>query len=93
MPSLGGLSGGLWISLAVVEILCSLGLLLPAIYRPMASLAPISAALIASEMLLFSILHIYSGATDFGPMIYWLVVAALCAFVAYGRFILRPLKI
>ena len=27
---------------------------------------------------------------NYGPMIYWLVVAAICAFIAYGRFVLKP---
>jgi hypothetical protein len=34
--------------------------------------------------------HIYSGYAEYGPMIYWLVVAAICAFIAYGRFVLKP---
>jgi len=41
-------------------------------------------------MLLFSVVHLYSGDANYGPMIYWLVVAAICAFIAYGRFVLKP---
>jgi hypothetical protein len=41
-------------------------------------------------MAMFSVVHLSSGATDNGPVIYWMVVAAVCAFVAYGRFALRP---
>jgi hypothetical protein len=41
-------------------------------------------------MLLFGVLHISSGDSSYGPMIYWLVVAAICAFVAYGRLALKP---
>ncbi len=52
---------------------------------------PIAATLVAVEMLIFCGLHVRSGDPKLGPMIYWLVVAALCAFVAYGRFSLNPL--
>jgi len=41
-------------------------------------------------MLLFSGLHFYSGDANYGPMVYWLIVAAICAFIAYGRFVLKP---
>jgi hypothetical protein len=90
MPSLKAIPHGVWLAMSVFELLCSLALILPAFNKPLAILAPIAAACIAAEMLLFSGLHIYSGDANYGPMIYWLVVAALCAFVAYGRFVLKP---
>lgn len=74
-----------------VELLLALGLILPAFHKPLTKLAPIAATGVAGEMLLFSVVHLSSGAADHGPMIYWLVVAALCGFIAYGRFVLRPL--
>jgi len=43
-------------------------------------------------MLLFCVLHISASESNYGPMIYWLVVAAICAFIAYGRFVLRPFQ-
>jgi hypothetical protein len=76
--------------MSVFELLCSLGLILPAFSKPLAILVPVAAACIAAEMLLFSGLHIYSGDANYGPMIYWLVVAAICAFLAYGRWVLEP---
>jgi hypothetical protein len=36
-------------------------------------------------------LHVYSGDEAYGQVIYWFVVAAICAFIAYGRFALKPL--
>ncbi|PSJ54327.1 DoxX family protein [Kumtagia ephedrae] len=91
VPSLSAIPHGAWLTMSVLELICALGLVLPAFYKPLAMLVPIAAALIAAEMLLFCALHIYSGDPNFGPMIYWLVVAALCAFIAYGRLVLRPL--
>jgi hypothetical protein len=90
MPSLKAIPNGVWQAMAVFELLCSLGLILPAFFPPLGILAPIAAACIAAEMLLFCGLHIHSRDPNYGPMAYWLVVAALCAFIAYGRFVLAP---
>ncbi len=91
VPSLRAIPHGVWLALIGVELLCSVGLVLPAVRRSMARAAPIAAACIAAEMLLFSAVHLASGETNHGPMIYWLVVAAFCAFIAYGRLVLKPL--
>lgn len=91
VPSLSAIPHGAWLALSVFELLCVAGLIVPALYRPLALLAPIAALAIAAEMLLFSGLHLSSGDANHGPMIYWLVVAAICVFIAYGRFVLRPL--
>ena len=90
VPSLKAIPHGVWTSMSGLEILCSLALILPAFYQPLAILVPIAAVCIAAEMLLFCGVHIYSGDANYGPMIYWLVVAALCAFIAYGRFVIMP---
>jgi xanthine/uracil/vitamin C permease (AzgA family) len=91
VPSLKAIPHGIWLGMSAVELLCSLALILPAFYKPLALLAPLAAIVIAAEMLLFCGLHIASGDQSYGPMIYWLVVAAVCAFIAYGRFVLKPL--
>lgn len=91
VPSLSAIPHGVWLALSVLELLCSLGLVLPVISKPLGSLVPIAAACIAAEMLIFCGLHLVSGDTDYSPMIYWLVVAGLSAFLAYGRFVLKPL--
>jgi xanthine/uracil/vitamin C permease (AzgA family) len=91
VPSLKAIPHGIWLGMSAVELLCSLALILSAFYKPLAFLAPLAAIVIAAEMLLFCGLHIASGDQNYGPMIYWLVVAAVCAFIAYGRFVLKPL--
>jgi len=90
VPSLKAIPHGVWLAMSVFELLCSLCLILPSFYKPLAILAPIAAACIAAEMLLFCALHLRSSETNNGPMLYWLVVAAICAFIAYGRFVLKP---
>jgi len=91
VPSLNAIPHGVWLAMSVVELLCSVALILPAFNKPLAILAPIAAVFIAAEMLFFCGLHIHSGDANYSPMIYWLVVAAICAFIAYGRFVLKPL--
>ena len=90
VPSLNAIPHGIWLAMSSIELFCSLGLILPAFNKSLGVLAPVAAVIIAAEMLLFCVLHIYSGDANYGPMIYWLVVAAICAFIAYGRFVLRP---
>ena len=85
VPSLAAIPQGVWLGLSGAELLCSLGLMLPALYSPAARLVPLAAGFIAAEMLVFCGLHIASGDGGFGPVIYWLVVAAVCMFVVQGR--------
>jgi hypothetical protein len=91
MPSLKAIPDGLWRGMGAVELLISACLVIPALYRPLAILVPVAAGLVAIEMLLFCALHLRSDGSGAGPVIYWLVVAALCAFLVVGRFALRPL--
>lgn len=86
VPSLKALPHGVWLALMGIEILCSVALILPAFKKSYGILAPIAAVIVAAEMLLFSVVHLSSGDTNNGPMIYWLVVAAFCSLLAYGRF-------
>ncbi|HKI98522.1 MAG TPA: hypothetical protein VKB51_08635 [bacterium] len=91
VPSLAAIPPGVWLAMSVLELLCCVGLVLPALNKSLAILAPIAAVFIAAEMLLFCGLGLVSGAPNYGHMAYWLVVAAICAFIAYGRVVLRPL--
>lgn len=92
MPSLKAIGNSLWIAMGGFEILFSICLVVPLVYKPLAFLAPTAAVLIAAEMLLFTALHFSSGDSGRGPVIYWLVVAIICGFIAYGRFMLVPLR-
>ena len=90
VPSLQAIPHGVWLGLSVVELLLSVGLILPAFSRPLGVLAPIAAICIAAEMLLYTVVHFSSGSAEHGQVIYWLVVAMICAFIAYGRLVLKP---
>lgn len=85
MPSLAAIPSALWVGLGVIEIACAVGLVLPVFNRRLSRVAGAAAALIALEMVGFTAAHFAMGATDFGPVLYWLIVAALCIVVAASR--------
>lgn len=97
VPALNAIPHGVWLGMSVFELLCSVGLILPVFNRRLGVLAPVAAVCIAAEMLVFCGLHIYSGDPNYSlysHMIYfyWLVVAAICALTAYGRFVLESFQ-
>jgi uncharacterized membrane protein YidH (DUF202 family) len=89
--SLKALPHAAWLSLIVVELLCSLALVVPAFSKRLGGLVPVAAGCIAAEMLLFTGLNLASGDPQLGQIAYWLVVAAICGFLAWGRVALKPI--
>jgi len=83
---------GIWQAMSVIELLCSLALILPVFLRKLGKVAPIASVLIAFEMVIFIVLFLYSGDKGYNQIIYWFVVTVICAFIAYGRFVLMPIK-
>ena len=91
LPSLAAIPQGAWLGISVVELACVVGLVIPALYKPLAVLAPLAAIVIAAIMLLYCVLHLLSGDPNHGQLVYWLVAAGVSAFIAYGRLVLRPI--
>lgn len=89
--SLKAIPHPVWQSLIVIEVLCAVGFVLPAIVKKAGFLTPIAAVIILAEMLFYCLMHFVSGEGSSGQVIYWLMVAVICGFVAYGRFVLKPL--
>lgn len=92
VPSLSAIPHGVWMAMSIIELLCAVCLILPAMSKRLGSLAPIAASYIAAEMLIFCGFDIFSRQPDYGHVVYWLVVAIVCGFIAYGRFVLKPLS-
>jgi hypothetical protein len=90
MPSLKAIPAGVWQAMSVLELFFALGLILPALIKSLGITVPIAAICIALEMIAFMAIHLYSGDTNYGPLFYWLIVTLFCAFIAYGRTMLRP---
>lgn len=91
MPSLAAIPHGLWIAMGVLELLVAAALVVPGLAKGFGVLVPLAALLVALEMLAFCVLHLVSGDSQHGHLGYWLVVAAICAFLAWGRYAMRPL--
>ena len=93
MPQTAALSRGAWGALGVFEMLCAILLIVPAAVKWMPVLTPLSAAALALEAFALAVIFAqYSLAlTATNPLIYVVVMALVAAFVAYGRFVLRPL--
>jgi hypothetical protein len=92
MPALAAIPEGLWRTMSVVELFCVVALIVPAVRPRWAIAAPIAAAYVAAEMLFFMGVDLASGSTSAGPLIYWSVVAAVCAFIVCGRLVRRPIR-
>ncbi|MDX1803391.1 MAG: hypothetical protein R3292_04870 [Alcanivorax sp.] len=91
MVSLQAIPHRAWVSLGVFELLASLLLVMPLFSRPAGRMVPIAALFIVLEMLVFCVLQLSTGKGGLGPLVYWLAVAAVGAFIAYGRQKLKPL--
>jgi len=76
--------------IGLVEVLGGLGLILPGVFRRRQELTPLAAAGLVIIMIGAVIVTIMGDGVGMagGP----LVVGLLCAFVAYGRWKLRPLR-
>ena len=90
VAALKAIPHGVWLGMSGLELLCAVGLILPAFSKRLSVVAPVAAICVAAEMLVFCGLHLRSGDPDRGELVYWLVVAAVCAFVAYGRLVIKP---
>lgn len=91
VPSLAALPHAVWLGLGVVEAACVVLLLAPVVRRSLGRWVPLAAGVVAAEMVVFCGVHLASGVAAHGELVYWLVVAALCGLLAYGRTALAPL--
>ena len=93
MPPTAALPRVGWGAIGVFEMLCAVLLIVPAAANWMPVLTPFAAAALALEcMALGAIFAQYSLAlTATNPLIYVVAMGLVAAFVAYGRFTLRPL--
>jgi uncharacterized membrane protein YphA (DoxX/SURF4 family) len=89
VPSFGALPRNAWIGLGVLELVCVVGLIVPAafVWRP--SLTVGAATLLAIETFVFVGVHVkYREVT---PIIFSSLLGLLMAFIAYGRMVLKPI--
>jgi hypothetical protein len=90
VPSFGALPRKAWTTLGILELACTVGLVVPAAIHLQPRLTILSAAVLAVESVVFVAVHVkYREIT---PMILSGVLGLLMAFIAYGRLVLAPIS-
>ena len=89
VPSFGALPREAWMALGILELVCTIGLIVPAAFHWRPRLTILAATLLAVESLVFVWVHLkYHELT---PLILSSVLGLLMAFIAYARMVRRPI--
>jgi uncharacterized membrane protein len=89
VPSFGALPRTAWMTLGIVELVCTVGLIVPAAFHWQPPLTILAATVLAVESLVFVWVHVKYR--EVAPMILSGVLVFLMAFIAYGRMVLQPI--
>jgi uncharacterized membrane protein YphA (DoxX/SURF4 family) len=89
VPSFGALPRKAWITLGILELVCTLGLIVPAAFHWQPPLTILAAMVLTVESLVFVGVHVKYH--EVAPMILSAVLGLLMAFIAYGRMVLQPI--
>jgi uncharacterized membrane protein YphA (DoxX/SURF4 family) len=90
VASFGALPRGAWMTLGILELVCTVGLIVPAAFHWQPRLTVLAAVILAVESLVFIGVHVKYRETT--PIILSGVLGLLMAFIAYGRVFLKPLS-
>ena len=89
VPSFGALPRKAWTTLGILELVCTVGLIVPDAFHWQPPLTILAAMVLAVESLVFVGVHVkYREIT---PTILSSVLGLLMAFIAYGRMFLKPI--
>ena len=86
VPSFGALPRRAWMALGVLELACTVGLIVPAALGWLPQLTVVAAALLAAESLVFIGVHVKYR--EVPSVIVSGVLGLVMAFIAYGRMFL-----
>ena len=89
VESFGALPREAWMALGILELVCTVALIVPSALRWHPSLTVVAAALLSIESLVFIAVHVKYG--EIGPIAFSAVLGLLMAFIAYGRLVLKPI--
>jgi hypothetical protein len=90
VPSFGALPREAWMVLGILELVCMVGLIVPAALHWRPALTVVAATLLAIESLVFVWVHVKYGET--ASIVVSGVLGLVMAFVAYGRTVLKPVS-
>ena len=89
VPSFGALPRDAWKALGVLELVCTVGLIVPDAFRWQPTLTVVAAAFLAVESIVFVWVHVKYR--EVAPIVMSGVLGLLMAFIVYGRLVLRPI--
>ena len=89
VASFGALPRKVWMALGIVELVCVVGLIVPAAFHWQPTLTVVAATILALETLVFIWVHVKYR--EIPTIIMSGVLGLLMAFIAYGRMVLNPI--
>jgi uncharacterized membrane protein YphA (DoxX/SURF4 family) len=89
VPSFGALPREAWMTLGILELVCTVGLIVPTALRWKPALTVVAASVLAIESLAFVWVHVQYR--EIPSIILSGVLGLLMAFIAYGRLVLKPI--
>ena len=89
VPSFGALPRQAWMALGIVELVCVVGLIIPAAFRWQPTLTVLAATVLALESLVF--VGVHAKYHEVGSIVMVVVLGLLMAFIAFGRMVLSPI--
>jgi len=90
VESFGALPREGWAALGILELICTVGLIVPSVFRWMPALTVVAASVLALESLVFVWVHVQYRETP--TIIMSAILGLLMAFIAYGRLVLKPIS-
>ena len=90
VPSFGALPRKAWMALGILELVCTVGLIVPAAFNWQPTLTVVAATVLALESLVF--IGVHAKYREFATIIMCVVLGLLMAFIAYGRLVLNPIS-
>jgi len=88
VPSFAALPRNAWMFLGILELVCAVGLIVPAAVHWHPSLTAVAASVLAVESLVF--IGVHSRYRELTAIVMCSVLGLLMALIAYGRFVLKP---
>jgi hypothetical protein len=90
VPSFSALPRKAWMALGILELVCTVGLIVPAALNWQPTLTVVAAVVLALESLVFIGVHVKYR--ERATIIMCVVLGLLMAFIAYGRMVLSPIS-
>jgi uncharacterized membrane protein YphA (DoxX/SURF4 family) len=87
--SFGALPRKVWTALGILELVCMVGLIVPAAFHWHPAVTVVAATVLAIESLVF--IGVHAKYRETGSLVMSAVLGLLMAFLAYGRIVLNPI--